>query len=487
MEHTPRKIIANTFLFSGTLIVQKVVSFLYFWFLSNQLSPGLLGTYIWALSLTGIFSIGVDLGLSPLLIREASRDANRREKLFRSVLGLKLIFMMATLALLLAVLFISKRDLITVIVVLVGCAVMIFDSFTMSFYSFLRSQQNIKFESLGMLVTQIFIFVIGAYFLAIAKSPVLAMTALALGSGFNLLYALIIVKVRFKTHVLPVFNKEVVGFLLHLAPAFAVSGIFVRVYNVADSVLLGYLAGDVAVGLYSVPAKVVTALQMLIPGAFMASIYPAMSHFYKTEKIMLERIFERSLGYLLILVMPITFGILGLIPKILKFIWPAYSDISSTFILMTLGLPFLFLTFPTGYFLNACDRERKNTKNRGVITAVNIILNLIFIPKFGVFGAGIAFLSANILLLILDLWEVRKITPIYKKWLRNVSIKSLVSSIIMTIFIFMTGDRLPLVLIILVSVIIYLVMSIILRTISKDEIDTLRSFLKKKQEPVEIL
>ncbi|MBI4133371.1 flippase [Candidatus Uhrbacteria bacterium] len=492
MEHTARKIVANTFLFTGTLMIQKVISFLYFWFLSAQLSPALLGSYIWALSFVGVFSIGIDLGLSPLLIREAARDPKRSERLLRAVLGLKILFTIGTLALLLLVLFISRRDFVTMLVVMVGVLVILTDSFTMSFYSILRARQNIRYESMGMLGFQILVFALGAYLLGIARSPILAMTALAVGSLANLLYAWSVVRFRVKFRTSPIFEREIVDVLLRLLPAFAVSGIFVRLYNVSDALILGYLVDETAVGLYSVPAKVMTALQMLIPGAFVASIYPAMSHYFKTDRTMLERLFERSVGYLLILVLPIMVALFVLGPFIIRTIWPAYDAIIPTFLLMAIALPFLFLSFPTGYLLNAVDRERTNTTNRGIVTVVNVILNLSLIRTFGVLGAGISFLVSTTLLFILDIWNVRQVIPFEWRWLRVVILKAGIGGLAMGVVLFFMHEKLSLaflarekiflVVLVLAGFLVYAALMLVLRTFSRSEFRMVLDMVRKKSE-----
>ncbi|MDP3985765.1 MAG: flippase [bacterium] len=479
-QHTPQKIVSNTVVFTGALMIQKILSFLYFWFLSDRLSPERLGTYTWALSITALFSIGIDLGLSPLLIRESSRSPERTEKLLRSTLGLKALFAVATLVLLAGALFIKHLEPITVLVIATASIVMIFDSFGMSFYSVLRSRQNVFFESLGMLGFHVLVFSLGVALFKISQSPFLAMIALAAGSVTNATYAWSIVRFKFGMRTLPQIDRETVLFLLRLVPAFAISGVFVRIYNVADSVLLGYLSGEEAVGFYSVPAKVVTALQVLIPGAFIASIYPAMSYYFRTSRDMLEKIFERSIGYLLVFALPITVGLLALIPYLLTAVWPAYRQSEPVFYLMVLGLPFLFLTFPSGYLLNACDRQRQNTINRGIIAGVNIIINVILIPFLGVVGAGIAFLVSNVLLFALDFWWARRIVPFDFRWFFKITGKTAAASAVMGLAVYLMREQLPLPVTIMLGGIVYAIIILALRVFSKEEFALLRSLIRRK-------
>ncbi len=122
------------------------------------------------------------------------------------------------------------------------------------------------------------------------------------------------------------------------------AGIFVKIYNTSDSVLLGYLASDAAVGFFAVPAKVVYALQQVIPAAFAAVIFPAFSYYYACDKKLLVKTFDKAFAYLTIISLPITAGLIILIPQIVTQIWPTYAAVIPTFLVMTLAIPFIFLS-----------------------------------------------------------------------------------------------------------------------------------------------
>jgi O-antigen/teichoic acid export membrane protein len=79
---------------------------------------------------------------------------------------------------------------------------------------------------------------------------------------------------------------------------------------------------------------------------------------------------------------------------------------------MVLGLPFVFLNFLTGYFLNACNRQRQNTVNRGFMAGFTILLNIALIPSLTHLGAAITFLIANATVFVLDFWAVKRVIKI---------------------------------------------------------------------------
>src|SRR3989344_66047 len=387
-----RTLVKNTTYFTAALTFQKILSFIYFWFISNNLFAESLGQYVFALSFTTLFSIFIDLGLSPILTREASKDNAGANRLLRNVIGLKLPLAAATL--LAAWLFINVTGKPPEVKLLVYLAsfVMVLDSFSLSFWVMFRARHTLTYESIATVLVQMIIFTFGLSALLLTR------------------------KLHFSLK--PEWSAEVIGGLLRVVPAFALAGVFVKIYNTVDSILLSYLVGDAAVGLFAIPAKVVYAFQQVIPAAFSAVIFPAFSTYYKRSPNLLHETFLKAFRYLTIISLPLAAGLVTLVGPIINTLWPRYAAVIPTFIVMSLAIPFIFLAFPTGYLLNACDRQRQTTWNRGIITALAVILNLALIPSLSFYGAGIAFLVTNVVLLGLDFIWVRKLIPLKLTHLR---------------------------------------------------------------------
>lgn len=443
MEHSTGKIIKNTALFTGALILQKIASFAYFLYLSSRLLPGTLGAYVWALSFTSFFSIGMDLGLSPILTREAARDEKSGERYLRNMLGIKLPLILFTLIVSLAVLFATKSDWETRFLVFGASIVMTFDALSLNYYSFLRARQKLRYEAAGIVGFQLITLISGVIIWEIWHDIRLVMLALALASVINCVYSAAAVKIKFKFSLLPAFEKNTIRHFLRLAPAFALAGIFIRVYNVSDSIILGYIKGSEAVGFYSIPAKVTSALQALLTGAVQAAIYPSMSNFFITSREKLRILFEKSFEYLAFVSIPIAFGLYAAAEPIMESIWPRYAAATGTFKIMVLALPFVFLAFPTGLLLRAGDYQNKNMGNRGIITVLSIILNIILIPFFGILGAGITFLAVNAILLLLDFAYVGKIADFNGKKLLAYVFKVTLLALVMALFIKLALIKIP--------------------------------------------
>ncbi|MFH1193417.1 MAG: flippase [bacterium] len=475
MEHSAGKIVKNTVLITGAMILQKVISFAYFLFLSSRLSPDILGSYVWALSFTSLFSIGADLGLAPILTREAARNGENDEKYIRNMLGIKLPLIFITLVVCLGVLFLTKSDWQIRLLVLGASAVMIFDALSIIFYSFLRAKGRLSYESAGIVGFQVITMVSGVIMFQATKNITLVMLALVLASAVNFIYSAIVVKKKYHYSLRPSFDKNIVRHFLRLMPAFALSGIFIRIYNVSDSVLLGYMKDNAAVGLYSVPAKAVTAFQALIPGALQATIYPAMSHFYINSREKLKSLFEKSFNYLVLFSVPLALGLYMIAEPAIRAIWPKYMAAVPTFKIMALALPSVFLAFPTGLLLRACDRQNANTWNRGVITVLSVLINIILIPVYGVLGAGIAFFIVNAILLFLDLIFVGKVINYSRAGIIWYFFRTLFASAGMAAVVYFALQNFSLYIAIGAGGVVFLILAWIFKIIKKEEVNLFKN------------
>ena len=402
----------NTSYLTLALILQKVISFTYFTLLARYVGPASLGKYYLAISLTTIFAIFIDLGFANVLTREIAKDASKAGRWLGNILTLKLPLSLLALLVVFLLINILDYDPLTRSLVYISAISMVLDSFTSTFFSLVRGFHNLKYESISSVVFQLIVLVAGYSALLLGGGLIPAMAALALASLYNFIYSWAIVKYRLKIAVRLLYDKLLIKEILIISWPFAAYAILQRLYTYLDSVLLSVLAGDVYVGLYQVAFKIIFALQFL-PMAFTASLYPALSSYWHNNREQLVISFERAMNYLIIISLPIIVGAIVLADKIILIFKSGYDGAAWPLRISIISLFFIFVNFPIGSLLNACDAQRKNTKNMGVVAIVSILLNFILIPQWQAAGASVTVLITNFLMFILGLYQVRKII-VYK-------------------------------------------------------------------------
>lgn len=469
-EKKIKNIAKNTSYLTMALIIQKVISFLYFVILARNLDPINLGKYYFAISFTTIFAIFIDLGLVNYLTREVAKDQKKASSLLSNILALKIILSLITLFFIFFFInILGNYDILSKQLVYISSLCIVLDSFTLTFFGSARGFHNLKFESISSIVFQLIVLVFGSLFIFLKMDLRIIMSSLILASIFNFIYSFYILKHKIKLKIKLSFDFPFIKKIIILSLPFALFGIFQRLYTYLDSVLLSFFSGDYAVGIYQISFKIIFALQFL-PMAFTASLYPAMSYYWRENKKQLDITFKRAIDYLLLISVPISCGIFLLSEQIIKIFKDAYLDANWPLKISILSLIFIFLNFPIGSLLNACDRQAKNTRNMLITLIFSILLNIILIPKFGVIGASLVVLLSNFLMFILGIIESKKIINYKFRDSFSVFFKIIIASLLMTLFILILKDSLNIFLLCFLSAIIYLIAVFLLGAFKKDEI-----------------
>jgi O-antigen/teichoic acid export membrane protein len=230
------------------------------------------------------------------------------------------------------------------------------------------------------------------------------------------------------------------------------------------------LIGDVQLGWYS-PAYKLTFVFQCIPAAFGAALYPAMSRLFLNEKERLVGIFEKSLHFLMVIAVPISIGIGVLAHSIVTLVYTSTFEPSVISLQILIGAVIvIFMGFPVGALLNACDKQMVNTVNMGISMVVNIILNVILIPRYQHVGASIAALSTLTLLLILNFsWVSKVIRFRFGFFFKRASI-TLFSGAVMGAVVYWVKDDINIVFSVALGAIVYVGMMYALRGFTKSDI-----------------
>ncbi len=425
----------NTSYLTVALILQKVISFTYFTLLARYVGPASLGKYYFAISFTTIFAIFIDLGFANVLTREVAKDSERSQTWLGNILALKIPLALLSLAAVFILINLLGYDPLTRNLVYISSICMVLDSFTVTFFAVVRGFHNLKYESISSIIFQIIVLGFGYGALLLGGGLIPAMFALALASSYNFIYALIILQKKIQVAIKIIYDKQLTREILTISWPFAVYAIFQRLYTYLDSVLLSVLAGDEQVGLYQIAFKIIFALQFL-PMAFTASLYPAMSSYWHNNREQLVISFQRAMNYLIIISLPIIVGAIVLADKIILLFKAGYGGALLPLQISIVSLFFIFINFPIGSLLNACDKQRKNTLNMGIVTVASVALNLLLIPHFQAVGASITVLITNALMFILGIYWVKKVISYHAKKNLLIFAKVLFSSVVMGIIIY---------------------------------------------------
>lgn len=458
----------NTSYLTLALILQKIISFTYFIILTRALGVEMMGQYYAALSFTTIFAIFIDLGFANTLTREVAKNQDQAKAWLSNVIAIKIPLGILTWIIALSTAYTLNGGTLAFSLILISSICMVLDSFTSTFFATARGFHNLKYESISSVIFQLIILTLGYLALLRGYGVKVAMAVLALASIYNFIYSFIIVRYRIGLKWRPKFEKEFINNIFRISWPFALFAISQRLYTYLDSVMIASLANYHQVGVYQIAFKIIFALQFL-PMAFTASLYPAMSSYWINNKEQLVLSFQRAMNYLIIISLPIIGGVIALDDKIVglfkagtEAIWPLRISI--------LALFFIFVNFPIGSLLNACDRQRKNLIFMLSITITSVTANFFLIPKYGAIGASFTVLLTSAMMFFLGIFEIRKIIDYKAK--KNLSTlgKALWAAALMGTIVYYGKNYLPIIVATSLGGILYFIFMYLIGGFKKQDI-----------------
>ncbi|HBP00433.1 MAG: Membrane protein involved in the export of O-antigen and teichoic acid [Candidatus Uhrbacteria bacterium GW2011_GWF2_41_16] len=474
-----RDLAKNTFYFTLASVGQKILAFFYFMLLAHVLMPERTGMYFLALSMTTIFSVVADFGMNSVVIREIAKYPEHAEAMIRQTLGLKIpfIFLASGGAIILSNLL--GYDPGIRFLIFLASFIMAADSLSLLYYGALRGFQALKYESIGILFGQLITITFGGLILWLRPELPYVVAVLIAGSVFNVFFSARPVIRRTSLNVLiPTWNKSAIWTLLCAAFPFALAGLFVKIYSYIDSIFLSLFMGTAAVGVYSIAYKFTYAFQFL-PMAFVAALYPGMSAMVIEDKDRLAHLFEDAMWYLMLLAVPLTFGIWAVAPDLVRLPGEQYQNAAPVLQTLVFVLIPVFLDFPIGSLLNAANRQNTKTALMGATMIINVVLNAIFIPFFGIHGAAYAALVSFWFLFLVGLKYVPTILPNIRFLPLSLRLAPIVfSGFVMAFIVVFVRTIFGFPIAVASGVAVYILMLFVTRSVRKEHVRELRTLIR---------
>jgi O-antigen/teichoic acid export membrane protein len=187
---------------------------------------------------------------------------------------------------------------------------------------------------------------------------------------------------------------------------FNVFPLITNIYDRIDIVLLSIIDGNAAAGLYALPYRVLTMLQ-IIPFGLMAAILPALASRVPSKSD--KQVCMRMATVLCVLSMfPALILTLLAKPLVLLVLGNSYAACRPILRLLIWATIPMFLNYGLNTFLLARDKERAFLRTSSICAIANIVLNLLLIPRFGYYAAAAVTIVTEGLLLIQNLAIIRK-------------------------------------------------------------------------------
>ncbi|OGH88598.1 MAG: hypothetical protein A3J93_00655 [Candidatus Magasanikbacteria bacterium RIFOXYC2_FULL_42_28] len=458
----------NTTFLTVAAVLQRAISFVYFIFIARAIGVENTGVYFFAIAFTTIFTVVADFGLGPVLTREAARFDTNSSAYLNTVLGTKLIFGVISYGVLIICANLLGYDALTKSMIYLSGITMFFDNIHATFYGILRAKKNLLFEGAGLIGSQFLTAIIGGVALYLGAPLYWLILAYTIPAGVNAIYAGFMARRILGAPVIPKIDFGLLQKFLVMAWPFAIAGLITRLYSYSDSIIMSKLLSPTELGYWSVPFKITFAFQF-IPAALTASVYPAMSSFFITDRARVGELFVKATRYLFAVVFPLAFGLSAVAYPTLTTIYGAqYAPSVLVLRILLLSLIFGYVGFVTGATLNATDRQKTQTGLLLAALTVSVISNLILIPIWGIVGAAISAVIGNGFLAIAGTILVAKkiILPYAELW--KYLWRTFIPAVIMGVIAYLSIVKISFMIVIPLVAIIYGILLFVFGAVDRD-------------------
>lgn len=430
-----QRIARNTTFLLLSNVASFVLGFFFTMYVARHLGAQGFGVLSFGLAFTAIFGVFTDFGLQFLMIREIARDKALAAKYLGNVAVMKLLLVVLTFGVMALVINLLDYPQQTVnVVYLLGLATVL-NAFSLMFYGVFFAYERMEFQAVGQVLGGA--ITLGGAFWAISHGYSVAGFAMfyAIAAAVTLGYSFAISAWKF---TLPRIEADLSFWNRTFKETwpFGLAALFAAFFYYMDLVILSLIKGEEAVGLYGAAYRLISVL-MFIPMAYFSSIFPIMSRLHITSKELQKFTYERSFKYMLILGIPIGVGTTILANKIIVLIFGlGYINSITPLQILVWSMVFIFASGVFVQLFNSANKQILVTIVVAICAAVNVILDLVLIPRYGVTGASISALATqSLLFLICYIWSLRIGYGVAVRNLIELAARVFIASAIMGIFI----------------------------------------------------
>ncbi|MBE8539373.1 oligosaccharide flippase family protein [Geoglobus acetivorans] len=387
---TVRRVAKNIIALASAELITKFLMFILIVLIARYLGDVGYGKYSFAMAFTSFFLILSDLGLSTLTIREVAREKELAGKYLGNLSLVKLVLSVVSFLLLVVIINLMDYPYDTKLAVYIAGAYVVVSSFTQFFISFFRAFERMEYETLVRVFEKIIAFILVVCLIYLGYGLIEIMLAYLVSGIFSFLIGGLIVLRKF---AMPEFKVDV-SFLKHAikeALPFGLTAVFVVIYFKIDTVMLSVMKGDAVVGWYNAAYSIIDGLTALVAGSISFAFFPVMSRYAKSSKEMLKKVYFRA--FLLLFSAGLTISVLVTIfaDKIILILY-GQEYLNSILALRILIWAFFIICISTisSTLLNSVNKQNIVAMGTGLGATLNVILNLVLIPKYSYVGAAYA-------------------------------------------------------------------------------------------------
>ena len=436
-------------------------------YFTRYMGAAIYGRYLLVISLLFVFRTLVTFGLNRMLVRDLARDYSLTNRYLDNSLALAICFSFFFYALyILAALVLKYPPEVFSLFVISGLSLLPY-AIVLIAEAVLHARKRMKTSSLMAALNSLLYCGGAIVFLQLSGNLKGVFVTLI---SVNVLYAvgLILALSRMKIKITLKINRKIIIDILRKALPFGLFFAVLLGYANGGIIILSKLRTEEAVGLFGAPLKLVEVL-MIIPGSLGLALFPVISEYTKFSFERLRRTYEKAQRYMLIIGLPLCASTAILSVPIVNLLFgrdfslsaPILAVLACAALVMFLKSISLVVIINSKYF-------HRFISVSFVYLLVSIGVDILIIHKFGAMGASVSRLITEFIMLVIQhffCWKVFRRMPRFFRFAIKPCLATLVVGILLYVF-----RSMPLAILVFPAVALYVVLLLLLKEVSKDEI-----------------
>ncbi|HEX2908934.1 MAG TPA: flippase [Phototrophicaceae bacterium] len=478
-----RLILRNTVFSVGAQAALRGLSFLFTILITRTLGDAAFGQYSVVLAWAGLFSFIGDMGVTQYMTREVARDSKRAADLFWDTAALRFILSIAAMIITIGVAALKPDPYEPEVVLAIAL-------YTLSYFlqavlaplqSVIAGNERLDILAVLAVLGQIIYMAVGGLFLFAGLNYVWLVVASLV--NLPVLIGLSAWAMRRNRLQPPRFHLTLRFWprLLAAGMPFAMIQVALTFNFQVDTLILKAWQPNEVVGWYNAAYHLTRSL--LILGSALIVVIPitlAREHAQNPKSILPW--YYRSTKFMAFIGLPLAVGGTLLADKIIRLLYGAdYAPAAIAFAILIWDTPLLMYTALCGNLTTSIKKERYSMLFYVSLAALNLILNLIFIPQYGIFTAAVTTVSAELTGALLFYRFFRR------EFGEGLGFKHMVRLVIaaglMGVVVYLLRDY-HLLINVTVSSVFYLVVVWLIRALTPEERDYLTGLVRRKLGPI---
>ncbi|MBM3233328.1 flippase, partial [Candidatus Pacearchaeota archaeon] len=254
-----------------------------------------------------------------------------------------------------------------------------------------------------------------------------------------------------------------------------------------DSFTIGYFRNPVEVGLYNV-AVPLAAIVMIVPDLIIQLFFPLVTKEYSRKNYsLIQELSKQATKWVFLVNVPLTLIILLFPGVIINFFFGStYLAAEQSLQLLTLGSLFGSLSIIPAHLISMIGKSKLMLGNTLAMLALNVVLNILLVPRYGMAGAAFSTMVIFICISIIYGIQCRKFLafiPVRRKMIEIFFFSLIPLLIVIGLKSFLILTPLVLIALGIVFLLIYAAIIWIFKCLDHHDIYIIRIFLQKLKIP----